>query len=526
MTKDSPQWTASSEQLMNVAPRKWRRFAVATVTLVVVCSTLASWQMLTAAPDGPGENRVAGNRPRVLTVRDFGAVGDGTTDDTAAIQRAVDASSGDLVFPAGDYKLTSSIVVKLATHGRLGISSTGTARLLMSGPGPAIAIVGTHGGTADPKSVLPEVWKNERMPRIAGLEIVGDHPEADGIEARGTMQLSIDGVLLRKLRHGVHLVERNRNVLISDCHIYENTGCGVLLDDVNLHQTNINGCHISYCGGGGVVTRGGEVRNLHIVGCDIEACQSADGAPTANVLIDCTGGSTAEVTIVGCTIQHGRNAPQSANVRILGSGKFKMKGEWIDVQCGHVTIADNVFSDVQTNVHLVGVRGATITGNTMWQGWAENLVLENCQQVTLSANMLERNPMYGYTDEASNRVRFSSCQDLTIESMHLQSAGDAKSDAAALLIEKCERLQLSGLTMLDCSPLSLSIRDSSLVTLRSATLRYDLPGLSPTLLEIAGGTSNLVLSTVISGESQIDATSLAQPAELIKLPSQSSKTTQ
>ncbi|ADB16977.1 Parallel beta-helix repeat protein [Pirellula staleyi DSM 6068] len=487
---------------------------------------IAGLGVLRAAPEGPGTSRVGGQRPRLLTVRDFGAVGDGQTDDAAAIQRAIDEGDGDVVFPAGDYKLTRSIVARLNTTGRLGISGTGTARLMMFAPGPALQVIGTHGGTADPKSVMADVWEKERMPRISGIEIVGAHAEADGIEARGTMQISIDGVLLRKLRHGVRLVERNRNVLISDCHIYENSGCGVLLDQVNLHQTNITGSHISYCGGGGVVTRGGEVRNLHIVGCDIEACQSPEGPPTANVLIDCSTGSTAEVTIVGCTIQHGRNAPESANVRILGQGKFKMKGEMVDVQCGHVTIADNVFSDVQTNVHLSGVRGATITGNTMWQGWSHNLVLENCQQVVLTGNMLERNPMYGYTDEASNRVRISACQDLTIESLHLQSAGDNTTEVAALLIEKCERLQLRGLTLLDCQPTSLEIRDSSHVTLCDATLRYDRPGLSHTLLKWTGGDSGLILSTIVSGEVEIAESSLARPADLIKMPAHSPAKTQ
>ena len=113
------------------------------------------------------------------------------------------------------------------------------------------------------------------------------------------MQLTLSRLTVRECRHGVHLVKRNRNVLISACHIYNNRGVGVYYDNVNLHQSNIVGCHISYCDGGGVVFRGGEVRNVHIGTCDIEGNQSKDGPPTANILIDCTGGSTAEVVITG-----------------------------------------------------------------------------------------------------------------------------------------------------------------------------------------------------------------------------------
>jgi hypothetical protein len=47
-----------------------------------------------------------------VSVKDFGAIGDGVTDDTAAIQDAIDAiatAGGELLFPAGTYLITSSI---------------------------------------------------------------------------------------------------------------------------------------------------------------------------------------------------------------------------------------------------------------------------------------------------------------------------------------------------------------------------------------------------------------------------------
>lgn len=53
-----------------------------------------------------------------ISVKDFGAVGDGVTDDTAAIQAAINAlysgtvQGGTLFFPKGTYKVTSSIYQK------------------------------------------------------------------------------------------------------------------------------------------------------------------------------------------------------------------------------------------------------------------------------------------------------------------------------------------------------------------------------------------------------------------------------
>ena len=52
----------------------------------------------------------------LITVKDFGATGDGTTDDTTAIQAAVNqlntlatTAPATLVFPAGQYKITAPI---------------------------------------------------------------------------------------------------------------------------------------------------------------------------------------------------------------------------------------------------------------------------------------------------------------------------------------------------------------------------------------------------------------------------------
>ena len=43
----------------------------------------------------------------VVSVKDFGAVGDGVTDDTSSIQAAIDSGSNSIVFPSGTYKVSS-----------------------------------------------------------------------------------------------------------------------------------------------------------------------------------------------------------------------------------------------------------------------------------------------------------------------------------------------------------------------------------------------------------------------------------
>ena len=50
-----------------------------------------------------------------VTVKEFGATGDGTTDDTASIQLALNkiANGGTLIFPTGDYKISAAMSITL-----------------------------------------------------------------------------------------------------------------------------------------------------------------------------------------------------------------------------------------------------------------------------------------------------------------------------------------------------------------------------------------------------------------------------
>lgn len=410
-------------------------------------------------------------------VRSFGAVGDGQADDTAALEHALRDCEGDLELARGDYRITRSLVVELAKVGRTALVGHGTARIVMAGAGPAIRIVGTHlKGTADPGDFDPKVWQHERMPVVDGLEIVGEHAEADGIEVVGTMQCTITRVRISRCRHAIRLAERNRNLLISECHLYHNRGIGVFFDHVSLHQTNIVGSHISYCGGGGVVCRGGDVRNVHIGTCDLESNHDPAGPPTANVLIDCSGssGGTAEVAITGCTIQHNSKSPDSANIRILGRGAERNgdRAQW-----GHVTITGNILSDVATNIHLRGCRDVAIAGNTLWQAFSHNLLIEDSTAVVLGANVLDRNPAYesGRNATARNAVIFTNCRDSTLSGLHVQGVHHLE---AAVVLEHCDRMNLTGCTLLDNDGTALLLKQVTRSQITGCLIRDDRAGAS------------------------------------------------
>lgn len=428
----------------------------------------------------------------------FGVVGDGRADDTAAIQKAVDSGAGALRFPRGTYRLTQTVVVDLDKAGFTSLAADGVAKFVMEGAGPAFKLVGAHQGTADPKSFKPGVWERQRTPMVDGIEIVGAHPESDGIEATGTMQLTVSRVTVREARHGIHLTQRNRNVILSECHLYHNRGIGVFYDRVDLHQSNIVGCHISYNAGGGVVTRGGAVRNLQIGTCDIEANQSQDGPPTANVLLDCTDGSVAEVAIGGCTLQHSP-FPGSANIRFIGKGQENSKlYDNETTRWGHLTISNNVMSDVQVNVHLQHARGVAITGNSFGTAHERDLLVEDCCDVVVGPNCFDRNPRYfsaGSALEANGGLLFRNSRDCTLSGLHVDGV---RRQSGAIILEKCSGFNVANCTILDSDGPGLLVRDVSGSLIGGCLIRdHRADRQSAPSMRVEGGHNNVIGSNLL-----------------------------
>ncbi len=469
--------------------------AVGVLLLAVAATWLALGMRPGAADDARQAIGEATNTPaRALTVFDYGALGDGKNDDTLAIQKAVDAGAGAVRFPRGRFRVTRPVVIDLDRVGPTSLVGEGAATIVMAGPGPAFKLLGTHQGTADPETVKPNVWLRQRTPLVDGLEIVGDHPEAEGVEVKGTMQAIISRVTIRKALNGVCLRDRNRNVIISECHVYENRGVGVLLEDLNLHQVNIANCHISYNGGGGVVARNSVIRNLQIAACDIESNMAPNQPATANILLDATAGSLREGAIVGCTIQHNHTAAGSANVRLLGQGPEA------PYKVGHFTIADNAMSDVSVNIDLRHARGVTITGNTLWKAFAHNLWVEDCSNIVLGSNVCDRNPDYRPNDSPNAHV-FVDCQDCTLNALHINHT---LSTEAGLVLRRCQRMNVTNCVILNCDGGGLLLDDVSQCRVSDCLIDDTRPEVkNPLALKLTSGHGNMIVDNLLRGRAVI-----------------------
>jgi polygalacturonase len=406
--------------------------------------------------------------PRQLS--EFGLVGDGKADDTAAIQKAVDEGIGELRFWRGRFRITRPIVVRLDRVGPVSISGAGVATIVMAGEGPAFHLIGTHAGSAAPDSVKANVWERQRAPMVDSLEIVGAHADAIGLRLEGLMQPTLTRLVIRKVRHGILITGRNRNVAISDCHVYDNSGVGVLLESLNLHQINIASSHISYNRGGGIVIRKSEVRNIQIGTSDIEANQDRKGPPTANILFDAREGSILEGAVTGCTVQHGHEAPGSANIRFLGPNAGDPN------KVGNFVITGNALSDVRTNIHLQYARGVVVTANTFWKGYDHHVLVEGSSNILIGVNNIDRNPDYKPGDSVDDVV-FTDCADSSIAGLHMNRAGHP---GPALILRRCRRFDLSNVRVLDPSGTPFVIDSVQELSVSGGNL--EVPGASPNSL--------------------------------------------
>lgn len=150
-----------------------------------------------------------------VNLKDFGAVGDGITDDTAAIQAALNASTGKtLYFPAGTYRCSDQLVGQTQTH----LWASGGAVLDFSGRSSPynnanFSLVEFRGtaGAVDPLVADATVGTNAVQVANSGIYQVGDLIEIS-MNAEGSFSDSSIGVKSGQLNQ-IHAISGNNLIL-------------------------------------------------------------------------------------------------------------------------------------------------------------------------------------------------------------------------------------------------------------------------------------------------------------------------
>jgi len=436
------------------------------------------------------ERSAAGSSP-VADVRRFGAVGDGKADDGPAIQRAIDSRAGTVLLSRGTYRIRRPLRVPLAKLGWTSVVGSGCACVIMRGSGPAFWIEGTHEGTADPPGFDDRVWDGERLPVLSGFEIRGDDPRADGVRLERTTQAIISDVLIRRCRVGVHLVARNRNPVISRCHIYDNREIGIFFDAVNLHQAIIADCHISYNPVAGILLRGGDMRNFQIVGNDIEYNHDEKRSGSADVLIDMgeKGSSFREGTIVGNTIQ-ARPSPAGANIRVIG-GEGHESG-------GLLAISGNLIGSQTDGIDLRRCRGVAISGNSIYSAMDRTLRLRECANITFVGNTIDWNP-YRTGKRYVDGIRIDDCDGVVLCGVILENSfAGSRESGGAIEVHGSRDVTISDCQVLDPRFRGVVLRGVTRGRISGSTvLRRDGKATGVPAIEVVGGRDNHIIASTV-----------------------------
>lgn len=273
-------------------------------------------------------------------VKDFGAVGDGITDDTAALQKAV-AASTHICFPPGVYSIDG---IALRPNTTLE-GSTDVTLKHRSGKTPVIALA-SH-------------------TRVTGFSVQGTNETSaaepvDCMFASRVEDLRIENMVLAHCNRGLELEDLSQYVVANSRIANAKQQC------VNLVKANqgrvsnnvVDACAhgIQWWGGDGAVSEAIGISDISITGNLVSA---VDGGGI--------WGSLGErITITGNTVQHcgdvGIDPEASRNVTINGNAVSDAKNGGIALFYGsqHVNISGNAITQSQPDASGVQIYGSRV----------------------------------------------------------------------------------------------------------------------------------------------------------------------
>lgn len=172
----------------------------------------------------------------MVSVKDFGAVGDGVTDDTAAFQAAID-SKKSLYIPDGIYLISSTLIVTATdslciagnNFGHVNDQTTGSVIKFTGLASPAIRVQGGAIGA-----------------KISGLFLDIQDSSSDGFDFGGAWYLKLQDCVVRNARYGVYLHYDSPDYFsgvteLTSCYFSKCTN-GVKTSKVDINVVKVDNC--------------------------------------------------------------------------------------------------------------------------------------------------------------------------------------------------------------------------------------------------------------------------------------------
>jgi Pectate lyase superfamily protein/Right handed beta helix region len=265
-----------------------------------------------------------GDAGDVINVKDqpFGAKGDGWSDDTAAIQRAIVAAAGrPILVPSGTYVITSSLTYRTSTTSDapgLQLSGDGMLHTIfdnrVSG-GPLLSIDG---------SVTPGTFQKGGWLRDFSIRTTTSPGLSHGLELRGGWYYTLERLRIARLTgDGIRLTSALGDpdapafVTIRQSEVRSNLGIGIHFNSspgvVNTGGVEISGSQI-------VSNAGGGIKYVGIGGAIVNSSVAYNGG-FGGLHIKYNGGGPAALTVRNVEF----DANTGAHVRVDAGGPFNIE---------------------------------------------------------------------------------------------------------------------------------------------------------------------------------------------------------
>lgn len=241
------------------------------------------------------EDRFSPVKDKFLYVQDYGAVGDGETDDTQALQKTFDAAEGHVIVlpPNKTFNISAPLIVDVSKV--RGIEGN-NACLHATADITLLDVRGTHTGSANPDSTSDDVSRNEMHTLFRNIRFYSNDHVGTAMRVTKTFGLQVVDSHIFNMKHGVEFYGVNRNILINACQIWSMSGDGLRFVESDTHQFILNACHISYCYRA-FYSVNSYLYNFELTGNDIECNKTKYVAPYN--LIHIVGGNIEGLTAVG-----------------------------------------------------------------------------------------------------------------------------------------------------------------------------------------------------------------------------------
>ena len=159
-------------------------------------------------------------------VKENGIKGDGTTDDTKAIQNLIDNSIGTILFPAGNYLITKGLIINKNNITLKGEGKNTASQLICADNFDAITV-------------------NGMRCVIDGVAVDGNRKCKNGITVNGTQSELMNCFIQNCLENGIYLswnASSPINQNVSGCKIFTCIGSGIVSTTTDLY---IKDCEIA-----------------------------------------------------------------------------------------------------------------------------------------------------------------------------------------------------------------------------------------------------------------------------------------